>query len=62
VAQLSKEEILMLQQSINKIKGVIIELVHQKSEIEVRIEDLEVIKMALTRLLPTDERLAQLFP
>jgi len=58
---MDEKEIKAIKQSIEGYDRHIQDLVRQKADIEQRIDDLEKLRAGLARLLPTDDRLDQLF-
>ncbi len=58
---MTEQQIQVIEQSINRLRETITELTSQRTELELRISQLESVKAALTRLLPTDKRIDRLF-
>ena len=51
----------IIKQQVSDLAQTIVWLRQQKTELELRIEELEHVKQALTRLLPPDDRIERLF-
>ena len=58
---MNKQETHVIEQCLDTLKGTIVELTLQKTELERRIDELEAVRATLTQLLPTDRRIDRLF-
>ena len=57
---MDEKELQTLEIAINQIASIVTDLTREKTEIEMRIEELERVRASLVRLLPPEKRIEKL--